>query len=541
MNTQYTDSKTRRLHIFERLLNYEHLSYQQLSEEYFVSRSSIANDISYIKRLFSKEDLSLTFDNSGTFFAGNEIQVQKLLKRIILQHEEVMNIDDCLIKQIADVFHKAIEKREIDIPESHIENIVVSIYLIISRSKKGYTIKLENKSLLNHLFFEFDKYPIVYDLLKEIEKYGIYRFSSDEIQQLTYLIVGSGLRFFLKDEKIPFSFRDRIRVLIKKVSEGLNIKLTQDERLEEDLVVHLYQLFLRTDAQTTIVNPLINEIKQTYPSLFGVVWFALSDFCKPYQIKLSDDEVGFVAIHFQAAIERLKKMNKILFVCPNGIGTSSYVSAKIRRILPGINSIETASTSKLKNMDLSNIDFIISTIAINEQRKPVVTISPMVTAQDMKKIMNYYIDLIICNEEKMFEKFEFNYETKNIVSKDIIFDNFFTKKEALDYLFERQNFSNELLKENFIDSVWEREDLQSTYFDNGFAVPHGNPAFVEKTSISILILDKAIFWGNQMVDIIILLLIREEDVEKVEPVMNLIMKGVRDKNWFISKMMEIKE
>ncbi|MCF1684652.1 MAG: PRD domain-containing protein [Tetragenococcus koreensis] len=541
MNTQYTDSKTRRLHIFERLLNYEHLSYQQLSEEYFVSRSSIANDISYIKRLFSKEDLSLTFDNSGTFFAGNEIQVQKLLKRIILQHEEVMNIDDCLIKQIADVFHKAIEKREIDIPESHIENIVVSIYLIISRSKKGYQIQLDGKNQFGRLFLEFDKYPIVYDLLKEIESQGIYHFSSEEAQHLTYLIVGSGMRFFLKDEKIPFSFRERIRILIQKVSEGISTDLSQDKHLEEDVVVHLYQLFLRSEAQTTIVNPLINEIKQMYPSLFGVVWFALSDFCKTYQISLSDDEVGFVAIHFQAAVERLKKMNKILFVCPNGIGTSSYVSAKIRRILPDINSIETVSTSKLKNMEISDVDFIISTVPINEQRKPIVTISPMVTAKDMKKILNYYIDLIICNEQKMTKKFELSYETRSLVGKDVIFGNFSTKKNALGYLFKRQNFSDELLKENFIDSVWEREELQSTYLGNGFAIPHGNPDFVEETSVSILVLDKAISWGNQLVDIIALLLIREEDDKKIEPVMNLIMQGIEDKNWFISKMMEVKE
>ncbi len=541
MNTQYTDSKTRRIHIFGRLLNYEHLSYQQLSEEYFVSRSSIANDISYIKKLFLKEDLSLTFDNSGTFFAGNEIQVQKLLKRFILQHEEVMDIDDCLLKQIADVFHKAIEKREIDIPESHIENIVVSIYLIIARSKKGYPIQLDSKKQFGLLFLEFDKYPIVYDLLKEIESQGIYHFSSEEAQHLTYLIVGSGMRFFLKDEKIPSSFRNRIQILIQRVSEGIRIDLTQDKRLEEDVVVHLYQLFLRSEAQTTIVNPLINEIKQMYPSLFGVVWFALSDFCKAYQISLSDDEVGFVAIHFQAAVERLKKMNKILFVCPNGIGTSSYVSAKIRRILPDINSIETVSTAKLKNMELSDVDFIISTVPINNQRRPVVTISPMVTAKDMKKIMNYYIDLIIVKEKKITEGFGFNYETKKVIGNNIEFTNFSSKESALNYLLNKQVFSDELLKDKFITSVWERENFQSTYLDNGFAIPHGSPSLVEKTSISILILDKAILWGNQLVDVIALLLIREGDDKKIEPVMNLIMQGIEDKNWFISKMMEVKE
>ncbi|AYW47273.1 hypothetical protein C7K38_02090 [Tetragenococcus osmophilus] len=136
-----------------------------------------------------------------------------------------MDIDNSLMNQIADVFHEAIENREIDNPESHIENIVLSIYLIISRSKQRYTIKLDGKNQLGRLFFEFDKYPIVYDLLKEVEKCDIYHSSTDEAQHLTYLIVDSGLRFFLKNKKIPFSFRDRIIILIQKVCEGLRANL----------------------------------------------------------------------------------------------------------------------------------------------------------------------------------------------------------------------------------------------------------------------------------------------------------------------------
>ena len=161
----------------------------------------------------------------------------------------------------------------------------------------------------------------------------------------------------MKNESIPFSFRGKVRNLIQKVSEGIQIDLTQDSRLEEDLTIHLYQLFLRIEAQTTVVNPLLDEIKQHYPALYGVVWFSLNDFLKAYHIGISEDEIGFVSIHFQAAVERMRQLNKIVFVCPNGVGTSSFISAKIRRILPNVDSIETASVAKLKEMDISAIDF----------------------------------------------------------------------------------------------------------------------------------------------------------------------------------------
>ena len=81
MKNNYSLIEDRRMQIFKRLINGEHLSYQQLSDEYYVSRSSIAKDIAYLKTLFVKENLLLRFDNSGTYFQGSESQIQRMLKR----------------------------------------------------------------------------------------------------------------------------------------------------------------------------------------------------------------------------------------------------------------------------------------------------------------------------------------------------------------------------------------------------------------------------------------------------------------------------
>ncbi|MBO1300413.1 MULTISPECIES: BglG family transcription antiterminator [unclassified Enterococcus] len=541
----YQENKMRRITILNRLLNFEHLSYQQLSDEYYVSRSSIANDLSYVKEIFTKEGLYLKFDRSGTFFEGNEIQIQRVLKRTILNHFNELEVvaelvDHQLLRTIEQAFQQGINEKQIEIPESYFKSIVISILLIVQRSKKGKKIDLIGKNQYGKYFLEFNKYPLVYELLKKLEDQDIYQFTQEEVQYLTYIIVGSGLKFFMKSENISFAFRGKIRQLIQKVSEGIQIDLTQDNRLEEDLLVHLYQLLLRLEAQTTIVNPLIDEIKQNYPSIYGVVWFALKDFRWPSEVNLSEDEVGFVTIHFQAAVERIKRLNKLLFVCPNGIGTSSFVSAKIRRILPDIDSIETASIDRLTHMDLSEIDFIISTVDIPKQSKPVVRISPMVTARDMKRIMNHYIDLVIDHEHAKENRIV-SEKTKHLLGSNIYFGQYQTKEEAIHFLIEQQNFLDNHKKEQFIQSVFDRETIQSTYLDNGFAIPHGNPLFVEETAIAILVADKPVSWGNQKVDIIVLLMIREEDVKEVEAVMKLVMQGIENKNWFISKMLEVKK
>jgi activator of the mannose operon, transcriptional antiterminator len=43
------------------------------------------------------------------------------------------------------------------------------------------------------------------------------------------------------------------------------------------------------------------------------------------------------------------------------------------------------------------------------------------------------------------------------------------------------------------------------------------------------------------VDIIVLLMIKEEETQEVESMMKLIMHGVEEKEWFKSKMLEVRK
>ena len=66
------------------MINGEHVSYQKLSDDYFVSRSSIANDIISIKKRLSKDNIPLLFNNSGSYIGGGEIDKQKIIKRVVI-------------------------------------------------------------------------------------------------------------------------------------------------------------------------------------------------------------------------------------------------------------------------------------------------------------------------------------------------------------------------------------------------------------------------------------------------------------------------
>jgi mannitol/fructose-specific phosphotransferase system IIA component (Ntr-type) len=80
-----------------------------------------------------------------------------------------------------------------------------------------------------------------------------------------------------------------------------------------------------------------------------------------------------------------------------------------------------------------------------------------------------------------------------------------------------------LEKENFVTplyrkSVFEREATSSTALETGVAIPHGNPDYVKKTNIAILVNNKKIHWGNEKVDIVMMLSISKNDVKKISPI-----------------------
>lgn len=546
--TNIPKSKERKYFILSRLINYEHLSYQRLAGDYLVSRSSIANDILFIKEFLSKDNVQLAFDNTGTYIKGDEKTKQKILKRvtILLTRNEQSNkhilsefIKPDLITKIKDTFICKIKEWNLEIPENYVNDIAISIAIVIYRGQKGFYIRQSNRTQLGKLFFQFEKYPLIYELLKTIEKKGMYQFSHEEFRYLSYVILGNGFKFFMKNAAIPEGFRNKVRELITSVSKNMGIDFNAEIKLENDLLLHLYQMILRLQAGMTVINPLLNEIKQNYSRLFGIVWYAMREFGSQNNLVVSNDEVAFITIHFQAALERQKNTKKILFVCPNGIGTSALISAKMHQILPDVTIIEVVSFADLVNQDLSDVALIITTVKLDELDTvvPIAEISPMLTLEDIKTIMNEYIDLTMLDNKNISLSNEID-EISKFVTGHVFFDNLRDKNEVIEYLLKTNDWHSKENLDLYRKSVYEREKLQSTYLGNGFAIPHGDPKYVFQSFVSILILKKPINWGINKVDVIAMLMIKKEDKNILEPVMSLIMGGIENKKQFINKIME---
>ncbi len=112
-----------------------------------------------------------------------------------------------------------------------------------------------------------------------------------------------------------------------------------------------------------------------------------------------------------------------------------------------------------------------------------------------------------------------------------------TKKEVIEIM-GKLLFNEGFVKFEYINSVLNREDMNSTYFRNEVAIPHGLPSFVNKSVMVFVRLKTAVKWdenGNNA-RLICLPAVKSEDVEAI----NKLFKVIKQKDK-IDKLLDIKE
>lgn len=67
-------------------------------------------------------------------------------------------------------------------------------------------------------------------------------------------------------------------------------------------------MLYRLQSNIRVDNPLLDELKEKYSIIYAIVWLSLNDFISGYNVEISEDEISFIMLHFQAAIERKKSL-----------------------------------------------------------------------------------------------------------------------------------------------------------------------------------------------------------------------------------------
>lgn len=163
-----------------------------------------------------------------------------------------------------------------------------------------------------------------------------------------------------------------------------------DEHLRMGLLTHLRPTLTRLHYKLEIRNPLLDKIKENYLQVFNWTKIAVQPLEHELKVLLPDDEVGYLAIHFGAAIERAKlnvsenNTLRVAVVCASGIGISSLLSTRILNLFPQLKSVVPLSVDDVTR--ILDVDLVISTIDLKHLGRNFVFVHPLLLEEDIQNI-----------------------------------------------------------------------------------------------------------------------------------------------------------
>ncbi|MGB9679101.1 MAG: BglG family transcription antiterminator [Thermoanaerobacteraceae bacterium] len=379
----------------------------------------------------------------------------------LIDYETVLKIEKAILKL----------EKEIDyeIAESTYLGLTVHLALALERIKKGEKIKIGENNLTE--LKNTPEYVFAEKLASYLEHDLNIKIPEDELGYVTVHLLGAKYRAQTQQDFSEDVEQIALK-MIEKAQEVFKVNFSKDELLLEGLKSHLGPTLYRLKMGLDIRNPLINDIKAKYSKLFKYskeIAKVLED--KLYNISIPEDEIGYIAMHFGAAFERMndnKTKFNIIVVCASGIGTSRMLMSKLK-MFPQLNIVDTVSSIKLNNIkEREDIDLIVSTIPLELHDKKVVIVNPLLLDEDIQKLKKalgneFYVKYIEKDKEKAVNKSvntlhiaQYGYnilETcKNVLFGEVIDT---SPEKIIDYLL-RMFYENRLIVDNQTEKIKKR-------------------------------------------------------------------------------------
>ncbi len=407
----YVFSQEERLvYIFCKLLGEKnYITIQYLSEYLNVSKTTLQNDIHELKcRINTQTEYVETIKSKGIRLAGKEQKLRKIASKTLfaylgMNNQEFLKLfNDVSILQIQNFVREAEKQLQNTLSDDAFNNLVIHLAIAIKRIRMGKDIVMETAELRNLL--NTPEFAIAAGIAKHLEESFNVKIPRSEIGYITIHLLGSNL-FWEKDEN-DFYQQMIVLTLIGKVANDYGTAFEKDEALYENLLQHIHSSIYRTRRNIKINNPILQQIKQTYPRLFNCVQNAVVFLEKDWHIVFSEEECGYICIHFMTAKERMQNKKerkaKVLLVCATGIGTSKYVLMKLQSIFD-FTTVATVSLHNAYEVIANNdVDLVITTVPLKSINIKCILVQPFLTEKNISELSIFFSQYVREEQKSLY-------------------------------------------------------------------------------------------------------------------------------------------
>ncbi len=514
-NKPISYSRSQRINYIAYILlsGWDSYTYALFSDELYVSRNVIIDDINYLEQELEAFHIRINrLAGHGVSVEGSEFDIRKALrhfceypigkKNITKKYDNRLSIEEenLIINNYSQLnFEHAIET--IQYLESEFE-ILFTDYsfqmLVVYMTIQLFRIRME-KCLCENITLNVDNHC---NLMAECVKshlnnaYNI-NINDFEINYISILLMGAELQ----NRKVqPDDIVNKMeKEMVDYLSMILNSNLVANELLSESLRSFLPASIVRTRYEIEIRNPFFTEVMELYTGLFTIC-FTVSKFYEKYANAIpSNHEIAFIALLVGGALHRNPMAVRAVLVASAGFAAGNIVAGKIENRVPDVEIVSILSSEKLEQIENYDCDLILSTIPTKRQDDRILIISPLVSAIDERKIKEKCFELM---SGQAVEKREF---AKMLDEEHIFFEEKALSRRKILVKGCQKLIDDGYVEKEFLDDVLKREKVETTNIGMGVAIPHGKAEHVKSPKIMLIRLENPIEWGKGNVDLIFIL------------------------------------
>lgn len=482
------------------LFSNSYIKQYELAEVFHVSESQINKDIPYIRQILEGYGINLiSKPYYGMKIEGDEKNIRLAIKNeigedpILFENDKNRN----LFIEIQKVIENIDFGEDYYMPYVSFKNLVIHIYISILRIKqKKYVISSKD---FEEKIISSEEFKIANDIVHKLQEKLKIKIPNQELTYIAmHLIVKNTIS---NQEKLSNEILEISQEIIDEIYKVAKYDFRENLDFYFSLAMHLGPLINRIKYEFDMKNPVLDDIKENQVAFF-IATIASNVISNHYNTKLSEDEIGYIALHIMAGMKHNSYQKKdILVVCGSGNSSAQIMKSQLEsRFFKQINKLDLTDVSKINNYDLDSYDFIVSSINLDKKTKtPVVNVDILFKQKD---IVNIQKELKRSGTEEIVKVFNNSVFIRDVNIKDM--------DEAFEIISNKAHKLTELSKGEIISQFIQREALGSTALVKYVALPHILQQVDTESFSVILIAKKPFIWDGEEVQLIYSLFVGKE-------------------------------
>lgn len=338
-------------------------------------------------------------------------------------------LNDDIMKRVMDCITGMDNARVLTLTENSYVGLIIHISIAINRILKNEVIEPGNG--WEKYITEDEDYRLAKAIVRELEEEFEIRIPEVEISYICLHIKGA------KHEKIQWGDQDQLKLENRELQKLVNLMidafdsengylLRQDDEFIQGLLAHLQPTLIRLMHGMQIQNPVLEDIQKNYTDIYEKCKNVAKVLEESTGKTVPDEEIGFLTVHFGAALVRLEGRKENIrkvhvgVICSSGIGISRLMSSKLEKVFKDRMEITAYGKNDITPYVEGKTDFFISSIPMERQDAPMIFVNPLLNDEDMEKIrrMIYQFERLP-EKHKETNEFTTQLEEINLVAAQI--------------------------------------------------------------------------------------------------------------------------